>query len=60
MQYMFYAWRARAPGSGNWQELGWRMTEDDARRWAELHGSEVERVHETRGGESVRYGGALG
>ena len=57
MQYTFYTWRARCADSGAWQELGWRMTEDDARRWAEQTGREIERVgpqHERR-----PYGGAL-
>lgn len=59
MQYTFYTWRARAPGSDTWQELGWRMTEDDAQRWAELHGKQIERIglaqHDLKA-----YGGALG
>lgn len=60
MQYMFYTWRARTPGSSVWQELGWRMTEEDARRWAEQHGREVERVGGAGGQEARAFGGALG
>ncbi|HWI15219.1 MAG TPA: hypothetical protein VNT02_13240 [Burkholderiales bacterium] len=60
MQYMFYNWRARTPGSAVWQELGWRMTEEDARRWAETHGREIERVAGVAHADHKAYGGALG
>lgn len=60
MQYTFYTWRARAHGSTVWQELGWRMTEEDARRWAALHGQQVERIGGPAQQELRAYGGALG
>jgi len=59
MQYTFYTWRARAPGSDAWHELGWRMTEDDARRWAELHGKQIECIAPAQQ-QLKAYGGALG
>lgn len=60
MKYTFYTWRARAPGSAVWQDLGWRMTEEDARRWAEDHGKQIERIAGAPHQELKAYGGALG
>ena len=59
MHYTFYTWRARCADSGAWQELGWRMTEEDARRWAEQTGRELERVAALQQARRA-YGGALG
>jgi hypothetical protein len=39
---MFYRWRARRSGSPDWRELGWCMTEEDARTWAEENGHQIE------------------
>jgi hypothetical protein len=60
MQYTFYAWRARAPGSRLWQELGWRMTEEDARRWADEHGRQIERIAGPAQQDARAYGAAQG
>ncbi len=44
MQYTFYRWRARKTGSTDWRELGWCMTEEDARSWAQQHDHQIEPV----------------
>ncbi len=46
MQYTFYRWRARKTGSTDWRELGWCMTEEDAKIWAEQNGHQIERIAE--------------
>jgi len=59
MQYRFYKWRARKPGSSDWRELGWCMTEEDARNWAEKHGHQIEPLPGTIDKPSNEYGNRL-
>jgi len=41
---IFCSWRRRDPHTGRWRVLAWKMTEDDARRWAAKEHAEIEKI----------------
>ena len=38
------SWRRKDPRTGRWRVLAWKMTEDDARRWASRESAELEKI----------------
>ncbi len=59
MRYTFHRWRARKTGSLEWRELGWCMTEEDAKIWAADNDHEVEQIAGVTVRESNAYGSPL-
>lgn len=51
MPITLYSWRRKHPHTDRWRVLRWKMTDEDARRWAETEGAEIEKVP---GSEEVR------
>ncbi len=41
---ILWLWRVRKPAERGWRELGWRMTEEQAKAWAAKNGYEMDRV----------------
>ena len=44
MSIAVYSWRRKDPRTGRWRVPAWKMTDDDALRWAAREGAELERV----------------
>lgn len=44
MTVALYSWRRKDPRTGRWRVLGWKMTDNEAARWAERKGTEVEKA----------------
>lgn len=44
MSIMLHSWRRKDPHTGRWRVLRWKMTEEDAKRWASKEGAELEKV----------------
>ena len=44
MLLTLYSWRRKDRLSGRWRILAWKMTEDDACRWAARESVELEKV----------------
>ena len=44
MPLTLYSWRRKDPHTGRWRLLAWKMTEDDARRWAAKESAELEKI----------------
>ena len=44
MRITLYPWRRKGPLTGRWRVLRWKMTDEDAKQWAEKEGAELEKV----------------
>jgi hypothetical protein len=44
MLITLHFWRRKDLHTGRWRVLAWKMTDDDARRWAAREGAEIEKV----------------
>ena len=62
MKPLVVVWRRRVydPQKKRWQELRWRMSEDQAAKWAAKEGVQIERIEGSREERQDIYGDGPG
>jgi hypothetical protein len=50
---ILHSWRMKDPRSGRWRQLKFKLSDDDARKWIEKEGVELEKIAST---EERRHG----
>ena len=39
-----YSWRRKDPRTGRWRKLAWKMSDEDAKRWAIREEAQIEKI----------------